>query len=190
MILPIRAYGDPVLRQKARTVEKDSPELQQLLDDMIETMRRADGAGLAAPQVGKNLRVFVADLTSAAESLPAGKRPVIPAQPMICINPELIYKSEEEREFEEGCLSIPGLVEKVRRPDKVTLAYLDRNFRKKQISGFGSIASVLQHENDHLDGVLHIDYLTPFRKRLIRKDLNRIAGGDFGADYPMQTGER
>lgn len=190
MILSIRAYGDPVLRTEAEPVNDNSLELQQLIDDMIETMQGADGAGLAAPQVGRSLRLFVADLNSVLRALPPEQRPEVPPQPMVCINPELVYESKEEAEFEEGCLSIPNLPELVQRPERVTLRYLDRAFQPQQIDGFGLVASVLQHERDHLDGVLHIDYLTPFRKQLIRGRLRRIARGDFGANYPMQIGDR
>lgn len=186
MILPIRAYGDPVLRAEAEPVEEDSAELQRLIDDMIETMRRAEGAGLAAPQVGRGLRLFVADLTPALQALEPEERPEVPTQPMVCINPEVVDESQEEAEFEEGCLSIPNLPERVWRPERVTLRYLDRDFQPQEIEGFGPLASVLQHERDHLDGVLHIDYLSPLRKRLIRRRLREIMRGNFDVDYPME----
>lgn len=188
MILPIRAYGDPVLRAEAEPVEKDTAELQRLIDDMIETMRRAEGAGLAAPQVGRGLRLFVADVTSVLQTRPPAERSEVPPQPMVCINPVLVDESGGEAEFEEGCLSIPNLPERVWRPERVTLQYLDRNFQMREIEGFGPLASVLQHERDHLDGVLHIDYLSPLRKRLIPRRLRKIARGDFDVDFPMQIG--
>ena len=118
MILPIRAYGDPVLRTEAEPVNENSPELQQLIDDMIETMHGADGAGLAAPQVGRSLRLFVVNLNSILRALAPEQRPEVPPQPMVCINPELVYESEEEAEFEEGCLSIPNLPELIQRPER------------------------------------------------------------------------
>lgn len=185
MILPIYAYGSPVLRATAERVAEDSAEIQQLIDDMVETMRGAEGAGLAGPQVGRGLRIFVADLEGTWNALAPEERPTIPSQPMVCINPELIYESEIKAEFEEGCLSIPGLYEKVRRPARITLRYLDRAFREQRIEGVGGTASVLQHERDHLDGVLHVDYLSPLRRRLIQKRLQRIARGDLDARYPM-----
>lgn len=190
MILPIRAYGDPLLRAEAEPVQGNSAELQRLIDDMIETMRGADGAGLAAPQVGHSLRLFVADLTSALQALPPEERPEPPPQPMVCINPELVQESEEEAEFEEGCLSIPNLPARVWRPERVRLRYLDRDLQPQEIEGFGPLASVLQHERDHLDGILHIDYLSPLRRRLIRRRLREITRGDFGSEYPMQIGDR
>ncbi len=189
MILPIRAYGDPVLRAVAAPVTESTPELQRLIDSMIETMRGADGAGLAAPQVGRPIRVFVADLTSAARQLPPAQRPELPPQPMVCINPELVAESDEREDFEEGCLSIPNLPVWVRRPERVVLRYLDRDFRPQEIEGFGPLASVLQHERDHLDGVLHVDLASPVRKRLLQRRLRRIAEGDFGAAYPMRIGD-
>lgn len=189
MILPIRAYGDPILHKQAKSVSENSAEIQKLIDNMIQTMRRADGAGLAAPQIGKSLRIFVADLSEALSSIPESERPQSPKQPMVCINPEIIFSSQEEDEFEEGCLSIPNLPITVLRPTKVKLRYLDRNFKQQEIEGLGPMASVLQHENDHLDGVLHIDYLSAFRKKLIDGRLNQIKNGNFEADYPMQIGD-
>jgi peptide deformylase len=189
MILPIRAYGDPLLRVMAEPVAADSPELQRLIDDMIETMRAAEGAGLAAPQVGRALRLFVADLGAVARNIPAARRPELPPQPMVFINPELVVESDAEEDFEEGCLSIPNLPVWVRRPERVTLRYLDREFQPQEIEGAGPLASVLQHERDHLDGVLHIDRASPVRKRLMQRRLRRISEGDFGAAYPMQIGD-
>lgn len=189
MILPIRAYGDPILHKQTHLVSKNSTEVQKLIDNLIQTMRHADGAGLAAPQIGETLRIFVTDLTEASLSLPESERSQIPQQPMACINPEIIFSSQRKEEFEEGCLSIPNLTVKIERPNKVKLRYLDRNFKQHEIDGTGATASVLQHENDHLDGVLHIDYLSRFRKKLIEGRLNQIKNENFEADYPMQIGE-
>lgn len=186
MILPIRAYGDPVLRQEAQEVRENTPELQRLIDDMIETMRGADGVGLAAPQVGHSLRLFVADLTPAWKSLAPEDRPKIPRQPMVCINPVIVEESPETAEFSEGCLSIPGLVVDVRRPIRVTFRYLDRDFQSQSIQGFGVLASVLQHEFDHLNGVLHIDRLSTLARARLRSQLRRIERGQIEVPYPMQ----
>ncbi len=189
MILPIRAYGDPILHEQAKPVPGNSAELQQFIDSMILTMKHADGAGLAAPQVGKQLRIFVADLTGALSLLPEDEQPVVPPQPMVCINPQLIFSSREKAEFEEGCLSIPNLPITIKRPNRIQLRYLDRNFKQQEIEGTGPVASVLQHENDHLDGILHIDYLSAFRKKLIENRLKQIKNGRFEAEYPMQIGD-
>lgn len=189
MILSIRAFGDPILHKQANSVSKNSAEIQQLIDNMFQTMRHADGAGLAAPQIGKSLRIFVADLSEASLSLPESERSQVPQQPMVCINPKIIFSSQEKEEFEEGCLSIPKLPIKIKRPNRIKLRYLDRNFKQHEIDGTGLLASVLQHENDHLDGVLHIDYLSAFRKKLIEGRLNQIKNGNFEADYLMQIGD-
>lgn len=186
MILPIRAYGDPVLRQEAQEVQENTPELQQLIDDMIETMRGADGVGLAAPQVGRSLRLFVADLTPAWKSLAPQDRPKIPKQPMVCINPVIVEESQETTDFSEGCLSVPGLVVDVRRPIRVTLRYLDRQFQSRTIEGFGTLASVLQHEFDHLNGVLHVDRLSTLARARLRPQLRKIERGEVQVPYPMQ----
>src|SRR5690606_32572843 len=178
MILPIRAYGDPVLRQEAREISENTPELQQLIDDMIETMRGADGAGLAAPQVGHSFRLFVADLTPAWRSLAPEDRPKIPRQPMVCINPVIVEESKETAEFSEGCLSVPGLIVQVRRPIRVTLRYLDRDFNSRSIEGFGTLASILQHEFDHLNGVLHVDHLSTLARARLRPQLRKVERGE------------
>ena len=189
MILPIRAYGDPVLRAKAQEIHENTPELQKLIDDMIETMRGADGAGLAAPQVGHSIRLFVADLTPSWKSLAPQDRPKIPRQPMVLINPEIVQRSEATAEFNEGCLSIPGLVVPVRRPIRVSVRYLDRNFNVQTIEGYSTIASVLQHEIDHLDGVLNIDHLSALSRARLRGQLRKIERGEVETPYPMQIGE-
>lgn len=186
MILPIRGYGDPILRERAQEVDQNTPELQKLIDDMIETMRRADGAGLAAPQVGEALRLFVADLKAAWKSLAPQDRPKIPRQPMVVINPEIVSRSEATAEFSEGCLSVPGLVVDVKRPIRITMRYLDRDFRPQTIEGFSTVASVLQHEFDHLNGVLHIDHLSTLSRARLVKQLRRIERGDVETTYPMQ----
>lgn len=186
MIMAIRGYGDPVLRTKAQEIGDNSPEIQALIDDMLETMDRANGAGLAAPQVGRDVRLFVADLTQAWEALTEEERTEIPPQPMVCINPRIVHKSEETTLFNEGCLSIPGLVEEIERPAKVTLRYLDREFQTHEIDGVSYTASVLQHEFDHLNGVLYIDYLSEDRRRELRRDLLEIERGEIRPEYPMR----
>lgn len=184
MVLPIYVYGEDVLRQKTEAVTENSPELQQLIDDMIETMHTASGIGLAAPQVGRRERLFVVDLTPLAADADADAEP-IPPQPMAFINPELVWESEEECEYEEGCLSIPDLREIVIRPSRVRLRYLDRNFEPQEIEVGDMLARVIQHEYDHLEGVLFIDRISPFRRRLLRRRLREMARGEVEADYPL-----
>ncbi|MGB3542450.1 peptide deformylase [Rubrivirga sp.] len=188
MILPIYAFGQPVLREPALEVEGDSPELQTLIDDMIETMHEAHGAGLAAPQIGKSLRLFVADLTSYAEDL-ADEDGVVPeyaTKPLVFINPEIVLDEESpEVDVEEGCLSIPELRETVWRPDALKVRFLDRHFQAQEMVADGPLSRVIQHEGDHLDGVLYLDHLSPLRRRLLKRRLNAIARGDIEADYPL-----
>jgi peptide deformylase len=182
MILPIHVYGAPILEEKTIEVEADSPSVQQLIDDMIETMHGASGIGLAAPQVGRSERLFVLDLTPVAdehEGLPVG--------PMVFINPEIVEESEDEEEFEEGCLSIPDIREYVVRPEGVRLRYLDRRFQPQELEADGMFARVIQHEFDHLEGVLFIDYLSAFRRRLLRRRLKDMSEGRVEADYPLNT---
>jgi peptide deformylase len=186
MILPIRIYGDPVLREETTPVAEVTPELKQLAADMIETMRGADGVGLAAPQIGHTERLFVVDVTAMLEREPPGGGPY-PPQPMIFVNPEIVWESEEETSFEEGCLSIPDVRETVWRPARVRLQYLDLDGQAQELEAAGVLARVIQHEYDHLEGVLFLDHLTAFRRRMLQRRLRAIAGGDVTAEYPIQT---
>ena len=193
MVLPIYAYGQPVLRERAAEVEGDSPELQALLDDMIETMRGASGAGLAAPQVGHALRVFVADLSSYADDLArenGGEVPAYAHGPLVFVNPEVVVDEAcDDVDAEEGCLSIPDLRETVWRPDRIRVRFLDRHFEPQELDAEGPLARVVQHELDHLDGVLYLDHLSPLRRRLLQRRLKAIARGDVEADYPLAFAE-
>ncbi|MDT0632080.1 peptide deformylase [Rubrivirga sp. S365] len=193
MILPIYAYGQPVLRDRAAPIEADSPELQTLLDDMIETMRGANGAGLAAPQVGRALRVFVADLSSYADDLArdnGGEVPDYARGPLVLINPEIVVDEAcDDVDAEEGCLSIPDLRETVWRPDRLRVRFLDRHFEPQELDAEGPLARVVQHELDHLDGVLYLDHLSPLRRRLLQRRLKAIARGDVETDYPLAFAE-
>ena len=193
MILPIYAYGQPVLRERAAEIEGDSPELQQLIDDMIETMHGAHGVGLAAPQVGHGLRLFVADLSPYAEDLADendGEVPDYAQGPLVFINPELVLdEASDQVDVEEGCLSIPELREIVWRPDALKISYLDRHFVRQELEAVGQFARVLQHEFDHLNGVLYLDHLSPLRRRLLQRRLKAIARGDVEADYPLAFAE-
>jgi peptide deformylase len=189
MILPIYTYGQPILREKTAPVEADSPELQRLIDDMIETMHHAEGIGLAAPQVGRRERLFVADFASAAEDIRAvhgGALPWWADGPVAFLNPE-VHEADEDSayEFEEGCLSIPGLSEFVTRPDRLRIRFLDRRFQPHELDAAEILARVFQHELDHLDGVLFVDRLSPLRKRLLRRRLQEMIQGRVEADYPV-----
>lgn len=186
MILPIYVYGHDALRQETDPVQDNTEDLQSLIDDMIETMRNAAGIGLAAPQVGRSERLFVIDLTPMADEMAEAGEP-LPPQPMVFINPEIVEESDETVDLEEGCLSIPEVREAVTRPERVRLRYRDRNFEKQEIEAGHMLARVLQHERDHLDGILFTDYLSSFRKRLLRRSLRKMVDGDVEADYPLIT---
>jgi len=186
MILPIYVYGHEALREETDPVEENTDELQTLIDDMIETMRNAAGIGLAAPQVGRTERIFVVDLTPMADEMAEAGEP-LPPQPMVLINPEIVEESDATVDLEEGCLSIPEVREAVTRPERVQMRYLDRDFEEQEIEAGHMLARVLQHERDHLDGVLFTDYLSSFRKRLLRRSLREMVEGDVEADYPLLT---
>lgn len=180
-ILPIVTYNDQVLRTKASPIEQDSDSLQQLIDDMLHTMYNSNGVGLAAPQIGEGIRLFVIDADPMTEELDDEED----LGPMIFINPEILSTSGEEVKMEEGCLSIPDVRDDVARPQVVEVAYQDRNFNRKTQTFSGFVSRVVQHENDHLNGVLFVDYLSAFRRRLHRSQLKKIQKGVFEADYPL-----
>lgn len=189
MILPIRVYGDPILRTETQDVEADSEELQQLIEDMYETMRGAAGIGLAAPQVGRTERLFLVDLSALMGDMDEEDREALPPQPMVFINPEIVWESDAEMEFEEGCLSIPDLRENVVRPERIRIAYQDRNLEEQEVEVGSLLARVIQHEYDHLEGILFIDLISPFRRSFIKRRLREMARGNVEADYPLAFGD-
>ncbi len=186
MVLPIYVYGHEALREETDPVEENTESLQELIDNMIETMHNAAGIGLAAPQVGRSERLFVVDLTPMAEEMEEAGEP-LPPQPMVFINPEIVEESDETVELEEGCLSIPEVREAVTRPKRVRMRYRDRQFDEQEVEAGAMLARVLQHERDHLDGILFLDYLSSFRKRLLRRPLREMVNGEVEADYPLVT---
>jgi peptide deformylase len=186
MVLPIYTFGHDKLREETEPVDSNSDELQELIDDMIDTMYAASGIGLAAPQVGRTERLFVIDVTPMENDL-NGSGDEIPEQPMVFINPEIVAESDAVCDFEEGCLSIPDVVETVTRPESITIRYRDRDFEEQEIDIGNMLARVIQHEFDHLFGVLFVDHLGSFRKRMVRRSLKKIAEGDVEAGYPLVT---
>ncbi|NBB76881.1 MAG: peptide deformylase [Bacteroidetes bacterium] len=180
-VLPIVTYDDAVLRQKTETVKENSPELQQLIDDMFETMYESSGVGLAAPQIGKSMQLFVMDADAITEEVEDEKD----IGPMVFINPEIVSKSGEKLKLEEGCLSIPDVRDEVSRPDTITINYKNRHFEDQEESFSGWVSRVIQHEYDHLHGVLFIDYLSAFKRRLHRSTLRKIDSGSLKTDYPV-----
>jgi peptide deformylase len=179
MIYPIVIYGDPVLKKPAKTIEKDYPDLHKLIADMFETMEKANGVGLAAPQIGKSIRMFIVDATQMDNEETKDFKKVF-------INPEILEESEEEWKYEEGCLSIPGLREKVERPEEVHVRYQDENFAEHEETLSGVQARIFQHEYDHIEGILFTEKLSAFKKSLIKGRLNAIAKGDFDAQYAVK----
>ncbi|MFP4526190.1 MAG: peptide deformylase [bacterium] len=182
MILPIYIYGSPVLRKVAKEVNQDEEELDSFIDELWETMKRSDGIGLAAPQVGKSKRIFVIDGTPLEEDDPGLKdfRKVF-------INPEITHRNDTEKTYEEGCLSIPNLRDEVIRPEKIRIEYYDRDFNFHDEEYGGIAARIIQHEYDHLEGILFTDRIAPLKKRLLRGKLNAIAKGKFNVNYKVKV---
>lgn len=178
-VLPIVTYDDDLLRKKARPVKEDTEELQTLIDDMFDTMYNSDGVGLAAPQIGKLLRIFVVDASPVAEDEKTTYEPIA------MVNPEITFESDEEVEMEEGCLSIPGVNALVKRPKKIVVKYLDRDFEEQEMEVDGWLARVIQHEKDHLDGILFLDHISIFKRKLLHSKLKEIAEGRKEIDYPV-----
>ena len=186
MILPIVGYGDPILKKKAQIVEKNYPDLKSLIGDMFETMYHASGVGLAAPQIGKSIRLFIID-TSAFDNKDFEESSGFKTATLkkVFINPEIINESGEAKPFEEGCLSIPNVREIINRKSEIKLSYFDENFVHHLESFNGIIARVIQHEYDHIEGVLFTDKVSPFKKKLIKGKLNSILIGKVSVDYSM-----
>jgi peptide deformylase len=178
MILPIYVYGHPILRKVAQDIGRDFPDLDTFIDDMFETMYSSDGLGLAAPQVGRSVRLFVIDGEPLAEDHPEMKD-----FKKAFINPRVIERNGNKVPMNEGCLSLPGLHEEVDRESEVRIRYYDREWNLHDDIFTGYKARVVQHEYDHLDGILFPDRLSPLRRRLIRGKLNDISKGKFDADY-------
>lgn len=182
MILPIYTYGLPVLRKVAEDITPDYPELQQLIENMQETLVRADGVGLAAPQIGLPIRLVIIDLRPLAEDMPefADFRKTY-------INAHVIDTDGEEEQMEEGCLSLPGIHEKVSRPTKVRVQYLDDQFVAHDEWVEGYLARVMQHEFDHLEGHMFIDHLSPLRRQMNKGKLGALLAGKVHADYKTKS---
>jgi len=181
MLLPIVAYGDPVLKKVAQEIDSDYNGLPQLIADMFETMYAAKGVGLAAPQVGKSIRMFIIDATPFEDDYPELK-----GWKKVFINPRILEEEGEKWEYNEGCLSIPGIREEVVRKPSLVLEYEDENFELHEETFDGVIARVIQHEYDHLEGILFTDRLSPLKKRLLKGKLNDISKGIVDVTYKMK----
>ena len=190
MILPIVAYGDPILKKDCEEIDENYKDLKQLISDMFETMYKAKGVGLAAPQIGRSIRLFIVDGSPFAEDEDGEEDPRaegIEDFKKVFINPKILLKSGDIWSFNEGCLSIPDVREDVKRVSEVTLEYFDENFKKKTDNFSGLNARVILHEYDHIEGVLFIDKITPLRKRMIKGKLKNIKNGDFSPQYSMRA---
>ncbi|WP_178989194.1 peptide deformylase [Winogradskyella schleiferi] len=188
MILPIVAYGDAVLRKKAKAIDKDYPKLNELIENMYETMYGAYGVGLAAPQIGLAIRMFMVDTSPFAddEDLSEKEREQIKNFKKTFINAEILEEDGDEWAFNEGCLSIPEVREDVFRQPKIKIQYQDENFDTHVEEYDGLIARVIQHEYDHIEGILFTDKLSSFKKRLIKGRLTNISKGKIKIDYKMR----
>ncbi len=191
MILPVVAFGDPVLRKKAKNIDADYPDLAVFIKNMWETMYNADGLGLAAPQVGRAVRLFVIDLSpfESLDTLSDEEKETLKAFKKVFINPKIIEESGEEWSYEEGCLSIPGVVAEVSRKETIKIKYSDENFNEVTETYSGLAARVIQHEYDHIQGVLFTDKLSSLKKRLIQGKLGNISKGKVESTYRMRFPE-
>ncbi|MFO7879000.1 MAG: peptide deformylase [Bacteroidota bacterium] len=178
MIYPVVLYGHPVLRKKAVEIDPEDFETEPLISDMFDTMYKASGVGLAAPQIGKSIRLYVIDANPMGEEFPELKN-----FKRVFINPQIIDHSETDIAFEEGCLSIPGIHEEVKRYETLTMRYLDENLEEKTETFAGFQAIIIQHEYDHLNGILFTDKISPLKKRLLRPKLAAIAKGKVPTEY-------
>ncbi len=179
MIYPVTVFGDPVLRKKAEPITEDFKDLKGFIQNMFDTMYTSDGIGLAAPQVGQSVRIFVLDTTTDEEDEPAGIKRAF-------INPEIIEKFGDEWSMNEGCLSVPEIREDVLRPESVVLKYRDENMVEHEGTFNGFTARVIQHEYDHLEGIMFVDYLNPLKKRILKSKLIAISKGKVIPKYRIK----
>lgn len=188
MLLPIIAYGHPVLKRKAEVINKDYPKLLELINNMFETMYNANGVGIAAPQIGLSIRLFIVDTNpfSEDETLSNEERSQLKSFKKIFINPEILDQNGDEWSFEEGCLSIPNIRESIFRQESIKVQYFDENFTQHIEFYDGLLARVIQHEHDHIEGILFTDKLSSFKKQLLKKKLLKISSGKLSFDYEMQ----
>ncbi len=182
MILPVYTYGQPVLRKVAADITPDYPELKQLIANMFETMDHADGVGLAAPQIGLDIRVVVIDLDVLSEDFPEYK-----GFRRAYINAHILEVEGEEEKMEEGCLSLPGIHETVVRKNRIHVQYMDEEFQAHDEWVEGYLARVMQHEFDHLEGKMFIDHLSALRKQMIKGKLNNMLKGKIHCDYRTKS---
>jgi len=182
MIYPVLVYGHPVLRKVAEEIEKDYENLNEVIANMWETMYHSDGIGLAAPQIGKSIRLFVIDADPLKDEFPE-----LEGMKKVFINAKIELLESKEVTESEGCLSLPTIREEVKRPSKIRIFYVDENFESKVEEYEGFAARVIQHEYDHIEGKLFVDYLNPLKKRLLKGKLTKISKGDVKVSYRIKT---
>lgn len=185
MILPIYAYGQPVLKEKAVEIPENYEGLEELVENMFETMHNASGVGLAGPQVGLNLRIFVVDTAQLKTEKKESKVPIQGIKREF-INPVIHERLGEEWVYEEGCLSIPGIMGDIDREVGIKMTFYDRNFQQYEATFEGMEARVIQHEYDHIEGILFTDYFKTIKRRLSTRKLDKIRMGKVKTDYPMK----
>ena len=188
MILPIVAYGSNVLKTKAVNITPDFQDLETLIDNMWETMYNANGVGIAAPQIGKSIRLFVVDASpfSKDDEISDDEISILKDFKKVFINPEIIEETGEEWDFTEGCLSIPNIREDISRKENIIIRYYDESFEKVELNLGGLAARIVQHEYDHIEGVLFIDKLSSLKKKLLKGKLNDISNGKIKTEYKMR----
>ncbi len=188
MVLPIVAYGDPVLRKVGKDIGKDYPGLEELIENMEETMKNAQGVGLAAPQIGRDIRLFLIDASPFAENedLDDEERAFLKDFKRTFINARIVEEDGDEWAFNEGCLSIPNINEDVYRPETIQVKYVDEKFIERQETLTGLAARIFQHEYDHIEGILFTDKLSSLKKRLLKKKLENISKGKVDVSYRMR----
>ena len=189
MILPIVAYGNPVLRKVGHDIDAGFKDLDKLIEDMWETMYASNGVGLAAPQVGKDIRLFVMDsaqiFANMDEEDNKDSYPDVPGIKQVFINAHILEEHGDDWSYNEGCLSIPKIREDIYRAEEVTLEYMDENFKKHTKTFNGITGRIILHEYDHIDGKLFIDYLSPLKRKLLKRKLDDISKGNIKVDYKM-----
>lgn len=188
MILPIVAYGSPVLRKLCGDITPDYPGLDKLIEDMWETMYNSNGVGLAAPQINRDIRLFVMDSAQIFENQEEDEKGEYPDEPGykgVFINAHIVNLEGKEWSYNEGCLSIPKIREDINRPETVTLDFVDENFKAQRKTFNGLTARIILHEYDHIDGKLFIDYLKPLKRTLLKRKLDDISKGKIKVDYRM-----
>lgn len=192
MILPVIAYGDPILRKVGKNIDKDYPNLKELIANMHETMINSYGVGLAAPQIGKAIRLFLIDTAPFAENddLSEEEKKELLGFNRVFINAKIIKEEGTPWAFNEGCLSVPGVNEDVVRKPVVTIEYVDENFKKHTEILKGLQARVVQHEYDHIEGIVFTERLSSFKKRIIKRKLDNISKGNIDVSYRMKFPKR